>query len=557
MGLVSQIASLLRFVQRWTPGYRRRRLALVVVVATGLVSGLANAALIAVINRVLNGGGSAARWAFFGLCAALPLTRFLSGAVLFGLSARAGYAMRIALSRSILGAALNQLEALGSHRLLAALTEDVSAIIAALAWFPTFLLQLFLVLGLLLYIAWLSWIALVLVVLFMVVGVVSYRLPVRVAGRYMEASRLAFDRLMKSFRTLVDGTKELKIHRPRRESFFGEEMEPTAARLRRDSVYGQMAFLGATAWGQVLFFLLIGCLLFLLPLPGRPGAGVLTGYVLAILYMMGPLQGIMEALPILARAQAAMAAVERLGLDLTPESGATPAVAAAWPAWPALQLAGVSHAYRVEGEERSFTLGPIDLAFRRGETVFLTGGNGSGKTTLAKLITGLYVPEQGEIRLGQAVTADNREEYRQQFSVVFSDCFVFESLFGLAGAALDTRAATHLHKLRLDHKVRIEGGALSTVALSQGQRKRLALLTAYLEDRPIYLFDEWAADQDPEFKELFYLVLLPELKARGKTAIVISHDDRYYGTADRIVKLDYGQVVSDRVQVHAVQAELN
>ncbi|MCB1035646.1 MAG: cyclic peptide export ABC transporter, partial [Acidobacteria bacterium] len=77
------------------------------------------------------------------------------------------------------------------------------------------------------------------------------------------------------------------------------------------------------------------------------------------------------------------------------------------------------------------------------------------------------------------------------------------------------------------------------------QRKRLALVTALLEDRPVYLFDEWAADQDPEFKEVFYHQLLPELKARGKTAIVISHDDRYYDVADRVVKLDTGRVVSD------------
>jgi putative ATP-binding cassette transporter len=99
----------------------------------------------------------------------------------------------------------------------------------------------------------------------------------------------------------------------------------------------------------------------------------------------------------------------------------------------------------------------------------------------------------------------------------------------------------------------VRDGVLSTVDLSQGQRKRLALMTAYLEDRPIYLFDEWAADQDPVFKEVFYLALLPELKARGKTVIVISHDDHYFHVADRILKLDYGKIESD-VQVGALTA---
>jgi putative ATP-binding cassette transporter len=139
------------------------------------------------------------------------------------------------------------------------------------------------------------------------------------------------------------------------------------------------------------------------------------------------------------------------------------------------------------------------------------------------------------------------DRYRRMFSVVFSDFFLFEELFGLESHDLDERARLYLSELRLKHKVRIEGGKLSTTELSQGQRKRLALLTAYLEEAPIFVFDEWAADQDPEFKAVFYRELLPELKARGKTMLVISHDDRYYEVADRIIKLDSGQLIYDGV----------
>ena len=182
---------------------------------------------------------------------------------------------------------------------------------------------------------------------------------------------------------------------------------------------------------------------------------------------------------------------------------------------------------------------------------------GSGKTTLGKLLTGLYVPESGEIRLNsQLITDLNRNQYRQYFSAVFSDCYLFEKLLGLDNPKLDTQAREYLVQLQLDAKVNVKDGNLSTLDLSQGQRKRLALLAAYLEDRPVCLFDEWAADQDPQFKEIFYLHLLPELKSRGKTIVVISHDDRFYRLADRIVRLDYGRLYADAPSLSSPPASI-
>ena len=189
-------------------------------------------------------------------------------------------------------------------------------------------------------------------------------------------------------------------------------------------------------------------------------------------------------------------------------------------------------------------LGPVSLAFHPGEVVFLTGGNGSGKTTLAKVLVGLYPPEVGEIRVsGRRVSPADLERYRENFGVVFADYFLFDSLLGVSGHGVDERARQYLGTLQLDHKVQVENSTLSTIDLSQGQRRRLALLAAYMDDRPFYVFDEWAADQNPQFKDVFYLELVPELKSRGKTILVISHDDRYYHVADRVIKLEDGQVV--------------
>jgi len=270
-------------------------------------------------------------------------------------------------------------------------------------------------------------------------------------------------------------------------------------------------------------------------------------HVVTTLYLMGPLAGVLSSFSLFGRADVALRKVETLGISLSehstelcpidePEGHTT---------FARLDLRGVVHSYHTEQDDSRFVLGPIDLSFHPGELVFLVGGNGSGKSTLAKIITGLYLPEAGEIRLdGQPVTHLNRDDYRQLFSVVFADFYLFENLMGLRSVDLDARAREYLKKFHLNHKVKVTDGVLSTTAVSQGQRKRLALLTAYLEDRPFYLFDEWASDQDPCFKNIFYTQLLPELKARGKTVLVITHDDKYFDFADRIIKLDYGRIIS-------------
>ncbi|HEY9605197.1 MAG TPA: cyclic peptide export ABC transporter, partial [Allocoleopsis sp.] len=342
-----------------------------------------------------------------------------------------------------------------------------------------------------------------------------------------------------------------KLHAERASAFLSQDLYATATAVRDQETIGLNIFAVAASWGQLLFFVAIGLFVFALPKLGEfSDRTLLTSYIITIIYMLWPLENITRRLPTMNQASIALEKVESLGLmlasDTTERGGMTHLNAK--PSWQSLELVGVTHTYRGEQETENFVLGPIALTFHPGEIVFIVGGNGSGKSTLGKLITGLYTPEGGEIRLdGTPITDDNREWYRQHFSAVFSDFYLFGRLVGLTNSNLDTRAQQFLVQLQLDHKVEIKDGVLSTTALSQGQRKRLALLTAYLEDRPIYLFDEWAADQDPYFKRIFYTQILPELTKRGKTVLVISHDDRYFYAADRIVKLEYGRLESQRL----------
>ena len=221
------------------------------------------------------------------------------------------------------------------------------------------------------------------------------------------------------------------------------------------------------------------------------------------------------------------------------------------PPFETLGLSGAVYRYPAPpagaaGAGTGFALGPIDLAIRRGETVFIVGENGSGKTTLVKLLLGLYAPHAGALTLdGAPVPPERRDDYRQLFSAVFFDYFLFGDV--MAPGPIDpAEARRHLERLDIAHKVDIVDGKFTTTDLSAGQRKRLALVQVYLERRPIAVFDEWAAEQDPTFRRIFYTEILPEFRARGTTLIVVSHDDRYFDAADRVLRLKDGHVVEDR-----------
>jgi putative ATP-binding cassette transporter len=526
---------------------RRSRGIVVLAVLAGVVSGLCSVGLLRLTHEALEQirttSPAPLAWRFVGLCLGVLIAKIVSQSLLINLSRRNVSRLCRQLSERILATPLRQLEEIGTARLLATLTGDIPTVSQAFTGLPILFINLAIIVGCLAYLAWLSLPVLLVVVALLGVGIASHRMLARAARHYLEIAREKQDTLLGHFRSLVDGVKELKVHQPRRRAFLDRWLHATVDAVQRHNMIGQMGFAAANSWGRLLFFVLLGVLLFVLPGVVPVDYPTLSGFTLAILFLLSPLEGLMTWLPLMARARIALNKIEALGLSLSAAGQEEDRSAVtADPAWQSLELVGVRHIYSREREGDGFTLGPIHLSLRPGELVFLVGGNGSGKTTLAKLLVGLYVPEQGEIRLdGQPVSAANRESYRQHFSVVFADIYLFESFLGLEGKELDRQAREYLVSLRLDHEVRVEDGVLSTTDLSRGQRKRLALLTAWLEDRPIYVFDEWASDQDPQFKKVFYTEILPTLRARGKAVLAITHDERYFYLADRILHLEDGQ----------------
>lgn len=518
-------------------------------ILVGAVSGGAGALLIAQINHRLDAAAPAAAWAsveaFVVVVVALLISSYLARMLMSYLSERTARDLRIELCGRIVATPLRQLEAAGGGDLLAALTQDVTSLTNALILFPTLCINAFMLIGCLIYLAQLSLAGFGAVAVFLLLAVLSVKLPERYAVRKMTAARQHLDELFDAFRSLISGIKELKMHRGRQQAFLEGPLTRSADAYQRTSFSSLHRYAATNSWSQGLYFVFIGAVLFGLAPQLDIDQSLLVGFTLVSLYMRAPMVQMLNALPTMARARVALRRIE--ALDLAAAGEVQPAAPQAIGDPMVIELRGVTHKYYREREDREFTLGPIDLRLESGELVFLAGGNGSGKTTLAKVLAGLYPPEAGTVTLDRRPVAEaERATYREHFSFVFTDFHLFDSLLGLGrtGPDLDQRARVYLELLELDHKVEISAGGLSTTELSQGQRKRLALLTAYLEDRPVYIFDEWAADQDPAFKHIFYRHLLPDLKARGKAVLAISHDERFFDIADRVIRLENGRILA-------------
>jgi len=518
----------------------------------GVLAGITSASLIALIALfVANPQKPTLQFVltFVGLSLFDMGAVFLANTLSVRLSQATILDLRMRMCRKVLSAPLRLLEDVGQARIMAVLTQDIPEITAAILQVPQLCIHLAVLAACLVYLGWLSPLMLLILASFLGAAVLVVNRLERKAQVYIKDGRDELDHLQGHLHALNDGAKELKLHRPRRDSFYSDVLWPSATKIRTLNVHGQTWYSLLNSWVQVIYFLIIGTILIALPsLVAGEYRQILTGYALTILFMRGHIMGAMVTIPLLSRARVSLKKVEELGISLATVDGpvAETEITPTTNAWNILELKAATHTYYREKEDSNFMLGPVDITLLPGELVFLVGGNGSGKTTLAKMISGLYACEGGELLLnGVPVTEKNRDDYRQLFSGVFSDFHLFEVLLGIEKVNLDERARAYLNEFHLEHKVEVKDGVLSTTKLSLGQRKRLALLTAYLEDRPIYIFDEWASGQDPVFKEIFYLQLLPELKARGKTVLVVSHDDRYYSVADRIIKLDNGKIEYD------------
>jgi len=545
----------------WFPRPRDR--SLLQPVALALMSGLGNAMIIFVINEtfVRSDNLTSGLLAYFGLAVLMYVVgqRYIQS-MLVRLTNQFVYEKRMELAGKLLETDYAHMERMERGRVEATLSSDTEEISSSIGLVVTGGTNVVTLLCCFAYLGIMNVYALLLSLAIIAILAGIYYVAGEKANQLFEETRDIQNRFFGYIADLLRGFKELALSRSRRRE-FREAMDESCETFRDKRTGAQMRFVHVFIIGETLFVLVIGCVVFLFPaIFKQMDQDMLRSYVFVFLYMTGPVNQLLDSLPQIALIRVSWGRVKRLIQEVDerrqtqPTEASMHSLASSSPselstvraderaALLELTLQGVVYRYPEDAEgRRPFAVGPVDCAFRGGEVAFITGGNGSGKSSLAKLITGLYRPSEGRILLNGRVASE--EELRESFTAIFADFHLFDALYGIDTSGREEEIEAYLTLLELQDKVAVQDGSFTTTRLSTGQKKRLALLVAYLEARPICLFDEWAADQDPTYRRLFYEQLLPQMKARGTCVIAITHDDAYFDTADRVIKMDTGQLV--------------
>ena len=513
-----------------------------------VVAGLGNATVLAIVNAAsLNALNAEANGRYLMLFCIAVTTFLLAQYHVASASAleaeRVMDGVRTDIARQIAQAELESLERIGQAQVFGCVNRDTIIVSHAAASAPAACQSVVMMGFSSIYLYSLSPMACLLTVVFAFLGLRAYIAKRDQWADRLDAAATAQNNFVESLTHLLDGFKEVRVNADRSRDLLAQ-LHRISSELRAIKSESERGFAEQYAFAQVAFYLLVGGVVFLLPRLSPAFPAVVMQATASVLFITGPLLTLVGTIPLLARANAAAQSVIDLEAALANAETHEPPSERPVKAGEPIQLVDLGFTYEARGNERGFAIGPISFTVQPGRILFLVGGNGSGKSTLLKVMAGLYHPQLGSVRMGGTrLTAETARWYRSHFTVIFSDFHLFDRLYGLTQVDR-TRVTAELTRMQLHEKVRVdEAGRFSTLDLSGGQRKRLALVVGLLEDRPVLVFDEWAAEQDPEFRRSFYEEILPALRAEGRTIIAATHDDRYFSVADQIVKLELGQMV--------------
>ena len=554
------------------------RLPFLKVILLNLINAAVSVGIIAYINQTFISQPvfNTLSWSSLGQFALLVLlllvTTFVSQYALTRLGHKFVYELRTKLVKQIIDTTVPQIDHLGSARLLASLSTDIQSITVAFVRMPELVQGVILSVGVGLYLGWLSLPLLLIVMFWIAMTIWISTLLVKHVYTHLTKLREINDVLYQDYQSIIEGRKELSLNQHRAEKLYTDDFLAHAKSYEKTVTKSDTFHLSAVNWSNIMMFASIGVIFAISNYLGI-SMGIATTFSLTILFMQSPLLHAVGAYPTLQTAQVALDKIQSLELAEYQPLFRTDNTSQHWQT---ISLTDVNYRYNVsnnsvsnasdnasnssvsnsndtdaqalitkDSDHSGNILKDVNLTLRRGDVVFLIGANGSGKSTLAKIITGIFTPTTGAVTIDkQPVNSQNNADYRQLYSAIFSDQHIFKQLIGRQGRQPDKALVNAwLHKLDLQDKISVADNQLSTDKLSQGQRKRLAMLIAVAEQKDILLLDEWAADQDPAFRRVFYQTLIPELKALGKTLFIISHDDGYFEHADRLLLMKEGRLI--------------
>lgn len=437
------------------------------------------------------------------------------------------------------------------HRIDAAIVNDVNTLTGASMGIIDFSISIIIVISCFIYLAAISSVLFFITLGVAIIGATIYLVNARKNLQSFEAMRNLENKFQENFNAILNGYKEIYMEPIKGRHIFDQKIRDIANESYHINITTMTRILNNSMTGQVLFYLLISSVLLVFSVVFKIASVDTISFAFSLTYLLGSLEAVMLMIPMLMRAGVASGNLIQLKKELEESVLPTPTRSAACDfksSFERIQVCDLEFYYG--DRHNSFGIGPVNFEIRKGEVVFIYGGNGSGKTTFIYSLLGLFYPTAGTLKLNSTVLNEtNYAEYRSLFSVVFSDYYLFNEIITPEPIDAD-KADQYLKLFELEDKVTIDGTRFSTTDLSAGQKKRLALIAALLEGKQILVIDEWAADQDPNFRNKFYTEIIPMLKSNGVTVVAITHDDKYYYCADKLFRMEDGKISAKNLAVH-------
>jgi cyclic peptide transporter len=359
------------------------------------------------------------------------------------------------------------------------------------------------------------------------------------------------DHYYRYLRDLLFGFREIRMSTRRNETIFHQYLYDNRKKGRDLSIKTNVQYIDNELIGSVGWYVLLGLILFALPGAFHLREAQMTTFVIVTLYLMGPVSTLIKFIPYFTRTKIAVERIEELERNIRVNIVVNRQLDEFSPGgryFRRLLFSDVVFEYPGKDNRGKFTVGPLNLQINRGEILFVTGSNGSGKSTFINLVAGLYLPVSGDIYWNEIRTGlHNHAYYSDQFSAIFTGNYLFgENYDQYELDSSNERLMPLIELMQLSEVINLrDSHGTIGVNYSKGQQKRIAMIYAMMENREVLLLDEWAAEQDPQFRSYFYYVLLPLLKKEGKTVIAVTHDSSYFGCADRVIRFQGGAIVDD------------